>query len=157
MTRDSWLVTHTSMLQTWLNLMLYLVVSFLYSFPYIMKSKFGNYSTLNMLAKQHRVQGGNFDPWVLTDLLTTSGKGQNRGEDRWMPILRLVFPHPSPCIWTTRVLQSLTLRLPPGCPRGWSSPPLNCWSMMYDLRWQPVRKKRRLLEPPLTRSRDIQD
>ena len=25
---------------------------------------------------------------------------------------------------------------------------------MYDLRWQPTRKKRRLLEPPLTRSRD---
>ena len=77
-------------------------------------------------------------------------EGQNRGEDRWMSILRLVFPHPSPCIWTARVLQSLTLRPPPGHPRGWLSPPLNCQSTTYDLRWQPMRKKRRLLEPPLT-------
>ena len=80
-------------------------------------------------------------------------EGQNRGEDRWTPIPRLVFPHPSPCIWTARVLQSLTLRLPPGHPRGRLSP-LNCQSMMYDLRWQPVRKKRRLLEPPLNRFGD---
>ena len=75
-------------------------------------------------------------------------EGQNRGEDRWTPILRLVFPHPSLCIWTTRVLQSLTPRLPPGCPGGRLSP-LNCQSMTYDLRWQPMRKKRRLLKPPL--------
>ena len=33
-------------------------------------------------------------------------EGQNRGEDRQMPVPRLVFPHPSPCIWTIRVLQS---------------------------------------------------
>ena len=37
------------------------------SFPYIVKSKFGNYGTLNALAEQRRVQGGNFDPRVLTD------------------------------------------------------------------------------------------
>ena len=71
-----------------------------------------------------------------------------------MPILRLVFPHPSPCIWTTRVLQSLTPRLPPDHPRGWLSPPLNCQCMMCGLRLQLMRKKRRLLEPPLTRSGD---
>ena len=50
------------MLQARLNLMLYLVVSFLYSFPYIVKSKFGDYGTLDALAEQYRVQGGNFDP-----------------------------------------------------------------------------------------------
>ena len=50
------------MIQTQLNLMLYLVVSFLCSFPYIVKSKFGDYGTLNVLAEQRRVQGGNFDP-----------------------------------------------------------------------------------------------
>ena len=81
-------------------------------------------------------------------------EGQNRGEDRWTPVPRLVFPHPSLCIWTTRVLQSLTPRPPPGSPRGWLSTPLNCQSMMYDLRWQPMRKKRRLLEPPMNRFRD---
>ena len=70
-----------------------------------------------------------------------------------MPILRLIFPHPSPCIWTARVLQSLTLRPPPGHPGGQSSPPMNCQSVTYDLRWQPMRKKRRLLEPPLNGSR----
>ena len=43
------------------------VVSFLYSFPYIVKSKFGDYATLNALAEQQRVQGGTFDPRVLTD------------------------------------------------------------------------------------------
>ena len=77
-------------------------------------------------------------------------EGQNRGEDRQTPVPRLIFPHPSPCIWTTRVLWSLTPRPPPGHPGGWSSPPLNCQSTMYDLKWQPMRKKRRLLEPPLT-------
>ena len=49
----------------------YYVVSFailfLYSFPYIMKSKFGNYTTLDALAEQQRVQGGTFDLRVLTD------------------------------------------------------------------------------------------
>ena len=54
--------TRTSMLHTLLNLMLYLVVLFPYSFSYIMKSKFGDYATLDMLAKQCRVQGGYFDP-----------------------------------------------------------------------------------------------
>ena len=68
-THDSRLVTrclqpgtHTLMLHTRLNLMLYLVVLFLYSFLYIVKSKFGDYATLDALTKQHRVQGGYFDP-----------------------------------------------------------------------------------------------
>ena len=43
------------------------IVSFLYSFPYIVKSKFGDYTTLNALVEQQRVQGGTFDPRVLTD------------------------------------------------------------------------------------------
>ena len=43
------------------------VVSFFYSFPYIVKSKFGNYATLDALAEQWRVQGGTFDPRVLMD------------------------------------------------------------------------------------------
>ena len=43
------------------------VVSFLYSFPYIVKSKFGDYATLDALAEQRRVQGGTFDPRVLMD------------------------------------------------------------------------------------------
>ena len=34
------------------------------------------------------------------------------------------------------------------------SPPLNWQSATYDSRWQPVRKRRRLLEPPLNRFRD---
>ena len=58
-------------------------------------------------------------------------------------------PPPTPCIWTARVLQSLTLRLPPGHPRGWLPPPLNCQCMMCGLGLQLTRKKRRLLEPPL--------
>ena len=32
-----------------------------------MKSKFGDYATLDTLAEQQRVQGGTFDPRVLTD------------------------------------------------------------------------------------------
>ena len=32
-----------------------------------MKSKFGNYATLNALVEQQRVQGGTFDPRVLMD------------------------------------------------------------------------------------------
>ena len=43
------------------------VVLFLYSFPHIVKSKFGDYTTLDALAEQQRVQGGTFDPRVLTD------------------------------------------------------------------------------------------
>ena len=42
-------------------------VLFLYSFPYIVKSKFGNYATLDALAEQQRVQGGTFDLRVLMD------------------------------------------------------------------------------------------
>ena len=37
------------------------------SFPYIIKSKFGDYGTLDALTEQCRVQGGNFDPRVLMD------------------------------------------------------------------------------------------
>ena len=37
------------------------------SFRYIIKSKFGDYGTLDALAEQRRVQGGNFDPRVLMD------------------------------------------------------------------------------------------
>ena len=74
---------------------------------------------------------------------------QNRGDDRWTLIPRLVFPHPSLCIWTTRVLLLLTLTPPPGHPRGLLSPPLNWQSVMCDSRWQPMRKRRRLLEPLL--------
>ena len=43
------------------------VVSFHYSFPYSVKSKFGNYATLDALLEQRRLQGGTFDPRVLTD------------------------------------------------------------------------------------------
>ena len=32
-----------------------------------MKSKFGDYGTLDALAEQHRVQGGSFNPQVLMD------------------------------------------------------------------------------------------
>ena len=79
---------------------------------------------------------------------------QNRGEDRWTLIPRLVFPHMPLCIWTARVLQSLTLRPPPGCLRGQLSPLKNWQSVMYNSRWQPTRKRRRLLKPPLNRFRD---
>ena len=42
-------------------------VLFPFSFPYIVKSKFGDYATLNALAEQWRVQGGTFDPRVLME------------------------------------------------------------------------------------------
>ena len=66
-TRDS--VTHTLMLQDPIktSCCIFLFHSF-YSFPYIMKSKFGNYGTLDALAEQRRVQGGNFNPQVLMDM-----------------------------------------------------------------------------------------
>ena len=38
-----------------------------YSFPYIVKLKFSDCGTLDALAEQCRVQGGNFDPRVLMD------------------------------------------------------------------------------------------
>ena len=62
------LITHGSLFQTCLYLVcLYpFAVLFPYSFPYIMKSKFGNYTTLNALAEQQMVQGGTFDLRVLT-------------------------------------------------------------------------------------------
>ena len=76
-------------------------------------------------------------------------EGQNKGEDRQTLILRLAFPHPSLCIWTTSILQSLTPRLPPDHLRGLLSLPTNWQSAMSTLRWQPTRKKERLLKPPL--------
>ena len=76
-------------------------------------------------------------------------EGHNRGEDRWTLVPKLVFPHPSLCIQTTRVLWLLTPRLPLGWPRGLLSLPPNWQSVMCTLKWQPVRKRRRLLEPPL--------
>ena len=39
-----------------------------------MKSKFGNYATLNALAEQWRVQGGTFDPRVLMDRSPSKAK-----------------------------------------------------------------------------------
>ena len=48
------------------------------SFAYIVKSKFGDYGTLDALAEQHRVQGGNLDPWVLTDRSPSRNKIQWR-------------------------------------------------------------------------------
>ena len=63
------LITCDLMFQTCLYLLcLYpFAVLFPCSFPYIMKSKCGNYTTLNALAEQWRVQGGTFDPRVLTE------------------------------------------------------------------------------------------
>ena len=51
-----------------LDIMLYHIVSFIFAvFPYIVKSKFSDYGTLDTLSEQCRVQGGNFDPQVLMD------------------------------------------------------------------------------------------
>ena len=58
------------------------VVSFLYSFPYIVKSKFGNYTTLNALVEQQRVQGGTFDPRVLTDGCLSKSQDLSMPHDR---------------------------------------------------------------------------
>ena len=46
------------------------------SFCYIIKSKFGDYGTLDALAEQRRVQGGNFDPRVLMDSSLSRNKIQ---------------------------------------------------------------------------------
>ena len=43
------------------------VVSFPCSFPYIVKSKFGDYAMLNVLADQGKAQGGTFNPRLLMD------------------------------------------------------------------------------------------
>ena len=43
------------------------VVPFPCSFPYIVKSKFGNYAMLNALADQWKAQGGTLDPRLLMD------------------------------------------------------------------------------------------
>ena len=63
------LITCDPMSQTCLYLLCCYPFAVLFpcSFPYIMKSKFGNYTTLNALAEQRRVQGGTFDLRVLTD------------------------------------------------------------------------------------------
>ena len=55
------------------------------SFPYIVKSKFGDYGTLDTLAEQHRVQGGNFDPRVLMD-----GSLSRNKIHRWLMIEKVV-------------------------------------------------------------------
>ena len=82
-------------------------------------------------------------------------EGQNRGEDRQTLILGLVSP-PQPITMHLdcqgpAVTYSEAISRPPG---GRLSPPLNWQSVMYDLRWQPMRKRRRLLEPPLNGFRD---
>ena len=70
MTWDLWLETCDSYLNAPNSLIpnvVSFVVSFLCSFPYIVKSKFGDYATLDALVEQQRVQGGTFDPRVLMD------------------------------------------------------------------------------------------
>ena len=55
------------------------------SFPYIVKSKFGDYGTLNTLTEQRRVHGGNFDPQVLTD-----GSPSRNKIRQWLMIEKVV-------------------------------------------------------------------
>ena len=69
-TWNPWLKTHNPFLDTpnsFIPNVVSFVVLFLYSFPYIVKSKFGNYATLDALVEEWRVQGGTFDPRVLMD------------------------------------------------------------------------------------------
>ena len=61
------------------------VVLFLYSFPYIVKSKFGDYATLDALVEQQRVQGGTFDPRVLMD-----GSPSKAKIHQWLMIEKVV-------------------------------------------------------------------
>ena len=67
-----------------------------------MKSKFGDYATLDVLAKQQRVQGGNFDLRVLTDGSLSKAKVCchlmiekmiDRIEELGKPYLKLVVMH----------------------------------------------------------------
>ena len=77
-------------------------VLFVYSFPYIMKSKFGDYTTLDALAEQWRVQGGTFDSRVLMDGSPSKAKIHhclmiekvvNRVDKLEKPHLKLVVMH----------------------------------------------------------------
>ena len=67
-----------------------------------MKSKFGNYTTLDALAEQQRVQGGTFDPRVLMDRSPSKAKiyhhlmmekVMDRIEELEKPHLKLVVMH----------------------------------------------------------------
>ena len=67
-----------------------------------MKSKFGNYTTLDALAEQRRVQGDTFDPRVLTDGSLSKAKIHhhlmiekvaNRINELEKPHLKLVVMH----------------------------------------------------------------
>ena len=67
-----------------------------------MKSKFGDYATLDALAEQQRVQGGTFDPRVLTDGSPSKAKIRrclmiekvvNRINELEKPHLKLVVMH----------------------------------------------------------------
>ena len=116
-----------------------------------------------VLVKMLTEKGGNRGQALAARLWGTSvGRGQStplppvgRPEQRGRHAdthTEASLPPPITCIWTAKVLQSLTPMPPPDHPRGWLPPPLNCQCMTCDLRWQPMRKKRRLLEPPLTGS-----
>ena len=50
-----------------------------------MKSKFGDYATLDALAEQWRMQGGTFDPRVLTDRSPSKAKIR-----QWLMIEKVV-------------------------------------------------------------------
>ena len=67
-----------------------------------MKSKFGNYATLDVLAEQQRAQGGTFDPRLLTDGSLSKAKichclmmekVMDRIEELEEPHLKLVVMH----------------------------------------------------------------
>ena len=52
-----------------------------------MKSKFGDYTTLDALAEQQRVQGGTFDPRVLTD------RSLSKAKIHWQLMIEKVVDH----------------------------------------------------------------
>ena len=91
------------MLRTHLCLLsCYLVVLFPCSISYIMKSKFGNYTTLDVLAEQWRAQGGTFDPRLFMDGSLSKAKihhhlmmekVMDRIEELEEPHLKLVVMH----------------------------------------------------------------
>ena len=98
------LITHDSLFQTHLYLLcLYpFAVLFPCSFPYIVKSKFGDYTTLDALAEQQRVQGGTFDLRVLMGGNPSKAKTHhcimmekviNRIDELEKPHLKLVVMH----------------------------------------------------------------
>ena len=71
-----------------------------------------------------------------------------------MPIPVLIFPCPSPWGWTIKALQSLTLRWPldPPPPKGDYYPRMPWRCAMCGSRLRLASEKRKLLEPPSTRS-----